>query len=590
VRGKKRKKRENAYSPRRDASRHKLPQWMDKCSLLFMLLIVFCSFIAYWNALGNGFAYDDYVIILENPVIRSLSSLPSSLGFYRPMRWFSFALDYHFWKLNPVGYHLTNVLLHAGCALLVFHIVNLLIKDRVGSLMVSLIFCTYPVATEAVDNISNRNELLGTLFSLSAFFLYIQKSKSLAILLAVVPLHFLGLLSKEGIGIALPLLYIVYDLYYTRDRDGKLSVSQLAPGFAFLLMSVLAITYVIVAWDAGHVVMEAFRMLRSNTFVDANPFLISMNLWVRAMAKGILLVFYPRKLSADYPVPRISSMVDGDFVFSMAVISLFAILVVLVSKRSRAATLGLLWLPIFLLPSSNIIPITMHYMADRYLYAPSIGYCLFAGVALSALYRWRIAVTKVRVQKGAALALLMIWLALSIRADWRRNRDWESDYTIWAKTAVQQPESPVAHLNFGYRLQQRGRIDDAMMHYRRAIAIIEGYNPSETTRDLGSAAHNNMASAYTILGMHKEAITELRTSIALDSLSGSAFHHLGVAYFNEGDMDSAITNFRKAIRFNYNDSEAHFALSYAYGKKGLTAEARVESAIGLALRKKSGAE
>jgi uncharacterized membrane protein len=373
----------------------------------------------------------------------------------------------------------------------------------------------------------------------------------------------------------------------------------MAPGFAIMLVSIVAMIYAIKVLDGINVIKDAFFFLHANTFVNAAPILISLNIWIRTMAKSIFLVLCPVNLSADYPVPHISSMVDGDFVFSGIVMLLFALSVVLVSKRSRTASFGLLWFLIFVLPVSNVIPITSHYMAERYLYAPSIGYCLFAGVTLTAFYRHKVRVMQERSQKRTVLLLLVIFLALSVHADWRRNRDWESDDTIWAKTVIQQPESPVAHNNFGVFLQTQGKTQEAIRHYQRAIAIYDAYNvrftedgrggkmASKSMTDQYSAAHTNMGSVYVKLKMYKEAISELKIAIPLSVDRSSAYCNLGIAYLSGGETDEAINNLMKSIQLDDNYALAHRALSLAYKNKGMLAEATREYEKAMILSKKS---
>jgi hypothetical protein len=561
---------------------------MDRTDILFSLLIVLCAFIAYWNSLENGFVYDDSRYIVSNRNIRSLSSLISVVGFYRPIRWFSFAADYHFWKLNPLGYHLSNLLLHAACALLVFHVAKLITKDRLASLVASLLFCIYPLTTEAVDNISNRNELFGTFFSLSALYLYIQKSKSLFFLLAVVPLHLFALMSKEAIAISLPIIYIVYDVYFTRDDDGRFSATRLAPGFAFMLVSIVAIGYAIHALGVGREVADASLFLRANTFVNAGPFLINAEIWARTMATGLRLLAYPVNLAADYPVPHISSMADSDMILSVVAILGFLVLLMAVTKRSKTASFGLLWFLVFFLPVSNVIPITSHYMADRYLYAPLIGYCLFAGVVFAAAYRHRVRWMQERTEKGILLALLVLCFALSVRADWRRNVDWKSDLTIWLKTAKQQSESPVAQYNAGAQLLLANRAPAAVGYLQKAISIYEGYNigvgDREKRKDRAPAlmlkgcvaAHSSLGLAYDMMGKYEEAERELRTAIGLQGNDYYSLFNIGIVYLHQGKLDDAIENLKRAAILNDTYSETHRALAEAFRRQGRETEAQRE--------------
>ncbi len=585
---------------RRDDANIDGPARGRKKVVWFSLLIIAFSFVAYSNSLTNGYAYDDPAIIVKNPTIRSISNVVSSLHSYRPVRWFTFALDYRLWKLDPFGYHLTNVFLHSVCGLLVFGVARLLIKDLVGAFIVSLLFCTHPVTTEAVGNISNRNELLGTMFSLSAFYFYTRKNETWLFMLAVFPLHILALMSKEAIAVSLPLCFIAYDFYFNRTADGKMPVSRILPGFAFLTITVVAVGLAVVkGLPIGRHIREVFLFLSENTFLDASPVLISINIWIRAMAKGLLLTIYPKGLSADYPIPHVPSLVDASFIGSLVVLVVFVLAIVFVAKRSRVASFGLLWMFIFLLPVTNIVPVTKHFMADRYLYAPSIGFCLALGLLITAVYRYRVKLVEYKAQKRSVLVLLAVLLTIFTVADLRRNRDWQSDYTIWPKTASQHPDSPLARVNVGVVLQVEGKYTDAIKEYEKAIAIYEGYNlsfsgsdrekrePSMITTELYASAYNNIGGSYMKLRMYEEAIPKLKTAIAVNPFLYGAYCNLGVSYTNLGQLDEAIEWLKRAVEIHSRYPDAHQALSYAYEKKGMVAEAKRESDIARMLSEKN---
>ncbi len=555
--------------------------------------------MAYSNSLTNGFAYDDNTTIRSNPGIRSFSGVLSLLSPYRPMRWITFGLDYRLWKLNPIGYHVTNLLLHVICGLLVFLVAKAIVKNTFGALAASLLFCTYPLTTEAVDNISNRNELLGTAFSLIAVYFYSKKNESKWYLLAVVPAHALALLSKEVIAISLPLLYIAYDLYFRRERESKTSLRQIAPGLAFATISVVAIGYAYFALGVSARVRDVSLFLSGNTFAVANDVLVNLSIWVRAMAKGLQLIVFPATLSADYPVPHIRTLWDGTFLVSAVIVIVFVIAVVLVAKRFRTASFGLLWVLIFLLPISNIVPIAPHFMAERYLYAPSIGFCLFVGTIITAVFRNRHRLTDYNGQGRLAVLSLAVLLVVFVAADLKRNRVWESDYTLWSRTVIQQPESPLARVNLATHLQDRERYIDAIREAEKAIDIYHTYNidflgadpgkrdGSRRTTDLYAIAYNNVGTSYMKLRMYKKAIPALLTAISVSPHLYWAHCNLGVSYFNDGQMDQAIDALTRAIRIDEGHPEAHLVLSYAYREKGLLDDAKRESAKAEALSERT---
>jgi hypothetical protein len=140
-----------------------------------------------------------------------------------------------------------------------------------------------------------------------------------------------------------------------------------------MTISVLAIAYASVAMRLSARIEDVYLFLSANTFSMANAVLVSLSIWVRAMAKGVQLLALPGRLSADYPIPHIVSLWDAALGGSVIILCVYVLVVVLLAKRLRLASFGLVWALVFLLPVSNIIPITLHFIAERYLYAPSIG-------------------------------------------------------------------------------------------------------------------------------------------------------------------------------------------------------------------------
>jgi len=144
---------------------------MKKSDILFSLFLLVGAGLLYSPSLGSGFVFDDEFLIVGDHSIREPDNLPGfflrpSFSYYRPLRSISYHLDYRHWGLNPLGYHLTSIILHGICALLFF----LLLKSRGVGFQVragaGLLFLLHPIATEPVIYLSARAELLGTLFTL----------------------------------------------------------------------------------------------------------------------------------------------------------------------------------------------------------------------------------------------------------------------------------------------------------------------------------------------------------------------------------------------------------------------------------------
>ena len=156
-----------------------------KHDFLLAAVLIAAAFLVYANSLDNSFVWDDEALVLGNPAIRSPVSVPRLFtarlfpeipggNFYRPVQSLSYAIDYSLWRLDPFGYHLTNILIHAGNAVLVYLLLLALTGRRDISFMTALLFAVHPASTEAVDYVSGRADLL------AAFFMYLSLLCSVA--------------------------------------------------------------------------------------------------------------------------------------------------------------------------------------------------------------------------------------------------------------------------------------------------------------------------------------------------------------------------------------------------------------------------
>lgn len=149
-----------------------------------LLLPFLISIIVYLNCLENSFVYDDESTIINNYFIRYWSNFPnlftgkyfvlSAELTYRPVVTLSYFIDYTFWHLNPLGYHLTNILLHSVNSVLFFVFAFLIVKKRSGALIAALFFSSFPVFSEAVNAIGFREDLMAFLFLILAFIFYLK--------------------------------------------------------------------------------------------------------------------------------------------------------------------------------------------------------------------------------------------------------------------------------------------------------------------------------------------------------------------------------------------------------------------------------
>ena len=188
--------------------------------------MLYFLFAIYANSLKNDFVFDDESVVQNNLSIQSLSNIPKYFiaeeGFhkvigryYRPVVSTTYAIDFYFWGLNPIGFHLTNIIINMISCLFLFSVLNKLFKNyksgNLAALLATLIFSSHPVHTEAVSWISGRTDSIATLFFFISFFYYIKKNDdnkiNHSIILSLL-FYTLGLLSKEMV-ITLPVLIFI---------------------------------------------------------------------------------------------------------------------------------------------------------------------------------------------------------------------------------------------------------------------------------------------------------------------------------------------------------------------------------------------
>jgi hypothetical protein len=146
-------------------------------------VLVAVTLLVYSGALQNGFVWDDDVLVVHNSEIRSLAGVPGlfardtlpgrELGdYYRPLQTLSYAVDYQLWGLDPFGFHLTSVLIHAAAALLLYRLAARLLGAREPALAAALLWAVHPVHTEAVTYVSGRSDPLAAALMLASLLLF----------------------------------------------------------------------------------------------------------------------------------------------------------------------------------------------------------------------------------------------------------------------------------------------------------------------------------------------------------------------------------------------------------------------------------
>lgn len=561
---------------------------LKKSSLFHILIIATLAIGLYLNTLKNGFVYDDGLTIVNNTLIKSLGNVPllfdKSAYFnragemsYRPVVTFTYFIDYAVYGLKPWGYHLTNILLHAINGALLYFFLTLLLTPHSSrltspSILISIIFVSHPVLTEALNCISYREDLLAFLFYVATLSLYLRlrikpatghrpPATSFLYLLSCLT-YLLALLSKE---MAVTLLLIVFCYEWLFGKEKRL------PSRRFN------------RYTMGYVVITLFYLyLRFYLFYNTEKQIQGWGLIERFLTLPWLILSYlrlsliPTQLSADYVTNPVNTLFSPIFILPViALVSIFTIILLhspfnkgehkmfspLVKGgeggfengflRQRSILFGALFFLITLMPVYNLVPLS-HAVAERYLYLPLVGFIMSA-IYITYLIAENLKARPEYKNRYMPIFFLIILIIFSFSVV-NRNTAWRDDYSLWSDTVDKMPNSSQAHTNLGAVYLRQGRYDEATYELKTALRL-----KSDSTD-----AYTNLGVAYLTQGRYEEAIHELKTGLIFNPGHTNAHTNLGIAYTRQGRHGQAIIEYLTAIRLKPDDAIAHYNLGVAY--------------------------
>ncbi|MBI5640954.1 MAG: glycosyltransferase family 39 protein [Nitrospirae bacterium] len=423
--------------------------FVSACALY--LKSAFFDFIPTW---------DDVVYVIENPYIRGFSPenlkgilTKQFLGNYAPLHILSYAIDYAFWGLNPMGYHITNIVLHGLNSCLAFMVVRMITGRQGIAFAASLLFAVHPLNIENVAWISERKSLLATLFFFLSFVSYLKfrKEGNQRHYLMSLILFVLAVLSKSSV-VILPLLLAAYELIF-RKNDRRLL--HLLP-FALISIAggVLVFTAHLRSESIGQDILTA-DFLFGTVYPTVAPLF-----W-----KYVYLLIRPFNLSGYYDTTIYHSFLQPPVLLSLA--GWIAATVLIFLKGGPQVRFWFLWFWICLLPVSNIIPIPVYY-ADRYMYTPGIGFFVLLAMIVD-----RFSALILSRRGGLALAgcIIIPTVILYSVLSYQRLDVWRNELVFWEDTARKSPNQYKARLNLGIALEKEGRLAEAEKECLAAIAV-----------------------------------------------------------------------------------------------------------------------
>ena len=558
-------------------------------------LIALVVFLCFMPTLNCGFVnWDDNVNYTENPNYRGLSlrhllwmftdSFDS--GLYMPLTWLTLGIDYVLWEMNPAGYHLTNLLLHAANSLVLYWLMLIFLKrfstpfmpsDTIGMQICAavgvLFFAIHPLRVESVAWLTERRDVLSGFFYLLTIVAYLnmkdrafKNSKRRRWFISSLFFFTCSLLSKPW-GITLPVVFLILDIYpldLLRDTESrlhklkKLFIEKIPYGLLTLLS--LGLTAVAQGQTRGVQTLNLQEIVSRS--VQA-AYALCFYLW-----KTII----PIHLSPIYPIQNPFNPFEWQYVFCLFVVLLTTSLLILLRRRCPWALAAWVCYVVIVSPFLGFFYRGYHIAADRYTYISCLPIAVLIGTGMAKLFKKRqnrmtLSCSGISVLGGVMLCFIL-YSVLTIN----QIGIWRDGISLWKHALRLTSTDHIVHTNLGSALAYQGKSDDALKHFYEALriqpdSIMVRYNAANILKKQGrrteaiehyrkvlganpdhAPAHNNLATTLIRVEAIEKAIADQSKLVERPVDSSAIRNQLLEAHRLRDVLDKAIFHFKESLR------------------------------------------
>ena len=600
-----------AKNPKITHSFNGAPSWFTDKKIHLILIGVF-SLLLYFNTINHDFALDDAIVITENEyTTKGFAGIPNILskdtfrgffkvdgkeklvsgGRYRPLTLVQFAIGYSIFGENATIGHIMNIFWYALTGMVLYLLLMRLFKNRISdgfavfiALATSLLFIAHPVHTECVANIKGRDEIMALLGSLATAYLILkswqEKNDKLVLFAALV--FFVTLFSKENaitfLGV-IPLMLFAFTKASISDINKKM-MPLIGAAIAFIIVRTAVIGFDIGANPPLELMNNPFVKVVGNQnvyFSFSEKFATIMF----TLLKYIELLFAPLTLTHDYYPRHIEMMSMSDPKVIISIVLHIALLVfgIMQALKKKLVGFGILYyLGTLFIVSNFLFPVGTN-MAERFLFMPSVGWCLIIAYLL---YQLGLKISKTDKisnfkQLNVSFGLLgLICIGFSVLTI-MRNPVWKNNlslFTIDAKTSIKSAKLQNAAggvLLDTYNKEKNEQIrnqkfNEAVVHLKQAVAIHPTYKN----------AYLLLGNAHNYLKQFEPSIKYYEQALALDPNYKEAKNNIAITYRDAGryygeqknDLQKSLQYLQKSEQANPEDFETLRLLGVAFGIAG----------------------
>ncbi len=530
-----------------------------------ILLISCLGLIVYSNTFFGSFHLDDFQLIVENSQIKNIHHF-QNIWNYLPCRfllYLSFALDYQWYQLRVLGYHVENLIIHLVSALLVWWLVLLTFSTAAMkipdnkitadsgliALFAGLVFVVHPIQTEAVTYIAQRAASLVTLFYLVSLCLY-AKSRlvsssgraSLFYFLSSLVMAIMAMFTKE-IAITLPLTILLYEISFLKVGKG-LNWKYITP----FLLTIFVIPLAMLFFSSTKAInfQEMNHAIKGSSEISSSHYVLTQ---LRVLVTYIRLCFFPFHQNVDYDYPIFRNIFEVPVLLSLMFLMGILFWAKHLFLKYRILSFSIFWFFLTLLPESSLFPIKDVIFEHR-LYLPMPGYSIFLVAGLYYLF----GKNTIRSMVIMLIAIIVGYAALT----YQRNKVWNNEFTLWDDAVQKSPHKERPYINRAKAYYDQGNVDRAMADYNRAIEL-------NTDDEL---AYTDRGFLYTQQGNSAKAMSDFDKAIKINPVYPMAYYDRGLAFEAQKNVSQAFNSFTKAIELNPHYLEAYAKRSLLYRQSG----------------------
>jgi Tfp pilus assembly protein PilF len=556
-----------------------------RTEVVVALLLILVTVLTFSEVRKHGFVdYDDGLYVYENRLVQQGLTWNGveevfnrlHLGFWFPLTWLSFMVNYEIHGLNPGGYHVTNLLLHVSNTLLLFLILRRMTGTIWQSAFVAALFAIHPLRVESVAWVTERKDMLSTFFwllTLGGYFHYVKDPKTLRYVLVM--LCFACALMAKPMVVTLPFVLLLLDYWplkrFSFSGDRRAEIEEVEPcGLQRSALPRLILEKVpLILLAIGISIVTLLGQSRDGSLVSLESFPLDIRLGnaLISYVSYIWKMIWPHGLAVYYPHPG-HSIAILEVVGAAFLLGGISVFVARVAPRHPYLVVGWLWYLGTLVPAIGLAQSGYQAMADRFTYIPLVG--LFIAVAWGAnalVAKWNLHRAVPIASAGVLIPALMVCTFLQVR-------HWKNSATLFQHTLDVTSDNYYIHRNMGVVLTHQGRLEEAMRHFREAVRIKPDF----------AEVRNNIGVVLVRQGRVGEAIPHYRRALESKPDFVEVEYNLGTSLVRQGKLEEAAAHFLSALQTKSDFAEAHYCLGLVLARQGKTKQAMAHYSSALEIK------